>query len=149
MGRILALDIGQKRIGLAVTDPGRIIASPLETLHVKDIWEYLTRYIPENGVDALVIGYPLQMDGSPSEAARFVNPFINRFKKLFPAVPVNTCDERFTSVMALAAIRESGVNRKKRQDKSLADKVSAAIMLQSYMQHLQTVNYHQPENNKL
>jgi putative holliday junction resolvase len=149
MGRILALDIGQKRIGLAVTDPGRIIASPLETLPVKDIWEYLTRYIPQNDVDALVIGYPLQMDGSPSEAARFVKPFINRFKKLFPEVPVNTCDERFTSVMALAAIRESGVSRKKRQDKSLSDKVSAAIMLQSYMQHLQTASINQHENNKL
>jgi len=149
MGRILALDIGQKRIGLAVTDPERIIASPLETVHVKDIWEYLSQYILENGVDAMVIGNPLQMNGTPSEAARFVNPFINRFKKLFPAVAVNTYDERFTSVMATAAIRESGVNRKKRQDKGLTDKVSAAIMLQSYMQHLQSPGFNQHKKHIL
>ncbi|MFO7721801.1 MAG: Holliday junction resolvase RuvX [Bacteroidales bacterium] len=133
MGRILALDIGQKRIGVAVSDPLRMIATPLGTWHVKDIWQFLQTYIPENNVDLLVAGLPLQMDNSFSDSIRFVTPFVNRLKKLFPHIGVHMVDERFTSKMATAAIRESGVNKKTRQDKALVDTISATIILQSYM----------------
>jgi putative holliday junction resolvase len=133
MGRIIALDIGQKRIGLAVTDPGRIIATPLNTIHIKDIWGVLTSYFTAHEVDLAVVGYPLNTNGTPSDAMRYVTSFVNRFRKLFPNIPVTYYDERFTSVMAQAAIRESGASRKVRQDKMLADKVSATIMLQSFM----------------
>jgi len=135
MGRIIALDIGQKRIGLAVTDPLRIIATPLDTIHVKEIWGVLTGYFTDQQVDLAVVGYPLNTDGSPSDAMRYVTAFVNRFRKLFPTIPVTFYDERFTSVMAQAAIRESGASRKVRQDKMLADKVSATIILQSFMLH--------------
>jgi putative holliday junction resolvase len=133
MGRILALDIGQKRIGVAVSDPLRIIATPLGTWHVKDVWQFLQEYIPENNVDLLVAGLPLQMDNSFSESIRFVTPFVNRLKKLFPNIEVQMVDERFTSKMATAAIRESGARKKTRQDKALVDTISATIILQTYM----------------
>ncbi len=135
MGRILALDIGQKRIGLAVTDPLQIIATPLDTIHVSNIWEYLGKYIKENQVQMAVVGLPVQSNGKPSDAMRYVKPFVKKFQQTFPHIAINTYDERFTSVMAHAAIRESGANRKVRQDKALADKVSATLLLQSYMLH--------------
>lgn len=140
MGRILAIDIGQKRIGLAVTDPLQIIATPLDTLNVADIWAFLQSYIPENEVEKVVAGLPLQMNASPSESMRFVKPFVARLQKLFPGLTVLMWDERFTSVMAQAAILQSGVNRKTRQDKALVDKVSAAILLQSYMESSDYLN---------
>jgi putative holliday junction resolvase len=136
MGRILALDIGQKRIGLAVTDPLRIIATPLGTWHVKDVWAFLQGYIPENNVDLAVAGLPRQNDNSFSDSIRFVNPFVSRFKKLFPGIDIQMWDERFTSKMATAAIRESGAKKKTRQDKALVDTISATIILQSYMESL-------------
>jgi putative holliday junction resolvase len=134
MGRIIAIDIGQKRIGLAVTDPMQMIATPLDTVPVHNIWEYLQNYFKINEVEAMVAGYPTRLDGTDSEAARFVKPFIARFRKLFPGMGVFIWDERFTSVMAQAAILESGVRKKKRQDKALVDKVSATILLQSFME---------------
>lgn len=133
MGRILALDIGQKRIGLAVTDPMQLIATPLDTQHVKDIWSYLHDYLKAEEVVKVLVGLPVQNNGLPSDSMRYVEQFVNRFRKLFPLVEVVMWDERFTSVMAQAAIRSSGVNRKTRQDKSLVDKVSATLLLQSYM----------------
>jgi len=134
MGRILALDIGQKRIGMSVTDPTGIIATPLDTLHVKDVWDYLTKYLPREEVIKVVVGLPLQTNGLPSESTRFVNQFTARFVKLFPSIPVVLFDERYTSVMAQAAILASGARKAQRQDKSLIDKVSATILLQSYME---------------
>lgn len=134
MGRILALDIGQKRIGMSVTDPAGIIATPLETLHVKDIWDYLSQYIQQQEVNTIVVGWPLQSDGSPSEAARFVIQFVSRFRKLYAQIPVWLFDERYTSVMAQAAIRSSGASKSQRQDKALVDKISATLLLQSYME---------------
>ncbi len=134
MGRILSIDVGQKRIGLAVTDPAGIIATPLETLHIKDIWEYLNNYIHENEVRQAVIGFPLQNNGSQSDSMRFIAPFIKRFRTLFPETDLIMYDERFTSVMAKAAIREAGVTKKVRQDKALVDMISATILLQSYME---------------
>lgn len=133
MGRILAIDIGQKRIGLAVTDPQQIIASPLETVHVKDIWEYLQKYFAGEQVDTVVAGLPLQDSGKHSGSIRFVDSFVKKFKASYPGVKIVLWDERFTSKMAQAAIIDSGVNRKRREDKALYDKVSAAILLQSFM----------------
>ncbi len=134
MGRILAIDYGQKRVGLAVTDPLKLIASSLTTVHSKDIIEYLKNYFKKEDVETIVIGMPLQMNGKPSESVKFINPFINKLKKEFPNIPVKQADERFTSKMARQAIIASGVKKKKRQDKSLIDAVSATIILQSYLE---------------
>ncbi|HRZ42149.1 MAG TPA: Holliday junction resolvase RuvX [Bacteroidales bacterium] len=134
MGRILALDIGQKRIGLAVTDPLQMIAGALDTVPVHHIWDFLTAYIQTNEVSKILIGWPLQSTGAESESMRYVKPFYNRCKKLFPEIEVITWDERFTSVMAKSAILQSGVNRKTRHDKALVDKISATILLQSYLE---------------
>lgn len=133
MGRILALDIGQKRIGIAVTDPLQMIAGALETVPVHQIWDYLTNYLKSNEVSKILIGWPLQSNGQESDSMRFVKPFYHRCIKLFPETEVIKWDERFTSVMAKSAILQSGVNRKTRQDKSLVDKISATILLQSYL----------------
>lgn len=140
MGRILAIDIGQKRIGLAVTDPQRIIATPLDTVNVNSIWEFLQSYVTGNEVDLFVAGLPVQTSGEPSSAMRFVEPFVKKLRKQFPSIEVCLWDERYTSVMAQAAIRDSGVNRKTRQDKALVDKVSATILLQSFMQSREISN---------
>lgn len=133
MGRILAIDVGQKRMGLAVTDPDQIIASPLDTVHVKDIWGYLQKFFASEQVDTVVAGLPLQDSGEYSESYRFVQSFIKKFNVTFPGKKIVLWDERFTSKMAKAAIIDSGINRKRRGDKALYDKVSAAILLQSFM----------------
>jgi putative Holliday junction resolvase len=134
VGRILAIDYGQKRVGVAVTDELQIIAGPLATVHSKDILEFLSGYLKMEHVDCIVVGQPVQMDGSPSESAQIITVFINRFMKLFPAIPVIRMDERFTSKMASWTIREAGARKKDRQDKGLVDKVSAVIILQSYLE---------------
>jgi len=133
MGRIISIDVGQKRIGLAVTDELRIIATPLDTLHVKDVWEFLTKYFKDETVEEAVIGYPLQNDGSDSDSMKFVTAFTNRFRKLYPNVQIFHYDERFTSKMAQQAILMSGIQKSKRQDKSLVDKISATLILQNFM----------------
>lgn len=134
MGRILAIDYGQKRVGLAVTDELQIIATGLDTVHVKDIFSFLTEYCKREKVDKIVVGEPKQMNNQASDAQRFIEPFVKKLRKQFPQIPVDRVDERFTSVMAQYTIRESGAKKKVRQDKALVDKVSATIMLQSYMQ---------------
>lgn len=134
MGRILAIDYGTKRTGLAVSDPLRIIAGGLDTVPTHTLMQYLKKYIPENSVDIVVVGKPLQMDGSDSESFKHIEPFVKRLKKEFPEVEVVYHDERFTSVMAQRTILESGIGKMKRRDKALVDKVSATIILQSYME---------------
>lgn len=134
MGRILAIDYGQKRVGLAVTDELQIIATGLDTVHVKDIFAFLEGYCNREKVDKFVVGEPKQMNYKASDAQRFIEPFVKKLRKQFPQIPVDRVDERFTSVMAQNTIRESGAKKKVRQDKALVDKVSATIMLQSYMQ---------------
>ena len=134
MGRILAIDYGQKRVGLAVTDELQMIATGLTTVHVKDIMSFLVDYLKKEKVDRIVVGEPRQMDYSPSESQKFITPFIKKFKKQFPHIPVDSFDERFTSKMAQSAILEAGLKKKDRQNKSLVDMVSATIILQSYMQ---------------
>ncbi|MBL7905866.1 MAG: Holliday junction resolvase RuvX [Bacteroidales bacterium] len=136
MGRILAIDYGQKRVGLAVTDEQRIIASPLTTVHSKDVIAFLRDYISRENVDLFVVGEPKQMNNQASESVKFIDPFIRLLMKHFPGIPVERIDERFTSLMAKRAILDSGARKKDRQNKALVDTVSAAIILQSYLDTL-------------
>ncbi len=134
MGRVLAIDYGQKRVGLAVTDELRMIAGALATVHSKDVITFLKDYTSREKVDCFVVGYPLTLQNQLSESARFTEPFVRLLQKTFPAIPVERVDERFTSKMASAAILQSGAKKKDRQDKGLVDKVSAVIILQSYLE---------------
>ena len=134
MARILAIDYGQKRVGLAVTDELRMIAGPLSTVHSKDVITFLKDYLLHENVDCFVVGYPITMQNTLSESARFIEPFVKHLQRTFPHIPVERMDERFTSKMATAAIFESGAKKKDRQNKSLIDKVSAVIILQSYLE---------------
>jgi putative holliday junction resolvase len=134
MGRILAIDYGKKRSGIAVTDPLRIIATALETVASHEIFEFLKKYVSSENVDCFVVGLPLQSNGKPSESTKFVEPFVRKLATTFPEIPIQRMDERYTTVMAHQIILASGINKKARQDKTLVDKVSATIILQSYMQ---------------
>lgn len=129
----MAFDYGTKRIGIAVTDPMQIIATGLDTIHPKDIVEFLKKYFETEPVELFVVGEPKQMDGTESQSAPHVRGFITTLKKNFPHIPVEKIDERFTSKMATAAIMQSGLKKSDRKDKSRIDTVSATIILQSYM----------------
>lgn len=129
MGRIIGIDYGVKRIGLAVTDPLGIFASPLTTVRPSQFEEFISDYLKSNVVDAFVIGYPVQMNNMPSETVIHVNPFIKRLRKIYPEINVYLADERFTSQIALRSMIEGGVKRKDRQDKSMIDRISASIIL--------------------
>lgn len=134
MGRILAIDYGKKRTGLAVTDPLRIIANGLATIPTSDIFDYLTQYVAKESVDQLVIGKPIQPNDQPSENLARVENFVNRWRKLHPEMPIDYYDERFTSVIAHQAMIAGGVKKKtRREDKGLVDEISATIILQDYM----------------
>ncbi len=134
MGRILSIDYGKKRTGLAVTDPLRIIANGLATIPTSDIFDYLTQYVTKESVDQLVIGKPIQPNGQPSENLTRVENFVNRWRKLHPEMPIDYYDERFTSVIAHQAMIAGGVKKKtRREDKGLVDEISATIILQDYM----------------
>lgn len=133
MGRILGIDCGKKRIGLAVTDPLSIFASPLKTVNVQEFDRFVDDYLKNETIDEFVIGYPVQMNNRPSESVKYIDPFIRRLKKKFPEKPVHLVDERFTSQMALRAMIDGGMKKKERQDKSVTDKISAAIILQSFL----------------
>ncbi|MBI5218035.1 MAG: Holliday junction resolvase RuvX [Bacteroidia bacterium] len=134
MGRILAIDYGKKRSGLAVTDPLQIIATSLATVETKEIFIYLEKYLLKETVDLFVIGYPKQMNNTPSEAVKFIDPFIIHLKKKFPDIPIEPADERFTSKMAFQTMIDSGIGKKRRQDKALVDTISATIILQSWLE---------------
>jgi putative Holliday junction resolvase len=136
LGRIVALDIGRKRTGIAMTDPLRIIASPLETIPTHKVIDYLTELFLKENIDILVVGYPRQMNNTLSEAVNYIKPVINSIKKKFPNMPIELVDERFTSKMAMQAMIDGGMKKKDRQVKSNVDKISAAIILQSYMEQL-------------
>lgn len=129
----MAIDFGTKRIGLAVTDPLKIIASPLVTVRTVDFDSFIGDYIKKEVIEAFVIGYPMQLNNTPSESVKHINPFIKKLKKKFPEMPVHLADERFTSSMALRTMIDGGVKKKDRQDKSLVDKISASIILQSFL----------------
>ncbi|MFB5945366.1 Holliday junction resolvase RuvX [Albibacterium profundi] len=132
--RIMAFDYGTKRIGIAVTDPLQIIATALTTIHPNEVIQFIKQYMNKESVEKFIVGMPLRMDGSDSQSMPHVKGFVRSLKKNFPQVPVVTMDERFTSKMASSTIAQSGMRRAKRQEKSLVDKISAVIILQSYME---------------
>jgi putative Holliday junction resolvase len=140
MGRILAFDYGQKRIGLAVTDPMQIIASPLATVGPSEIEKYLLDYLNKEIVDEFVVGYPVQLNNKPSDSVKYIDPFLKRLAKLFPGKTVHLVDERFTSKIALQTIIDGGVKKKERKDKTLADRISASLILQSFLERRAFIN---------
>jgi putative Holliday junction resolvase len=133
MGRLLGIDYGTKRIGLAVTDPLRLIASPLKTIKTGEFDAFVSEYLKTESIDAFIIGYPVQMNNKQSESVKYIKPFIRRLEKQFPSIPVHLVDERFTSKMALRSIIDGGVKKNDRKDKGLIDKTSAAIILRSFL----------------
>jgi putative Holliday junction resolvase len=133
LGRALAIDYGRKRCGLAVTDPMRIIASPLATVASGDLEAFLKDYIPRENVTDVVIGYPVTVNNLPSESVRYIDPFIARFRKMFPDTSLHLEDERFTSLIAMRAMIDGGVKKSGRRDKALADRISASLILQSWL----------------
>ena len=140
MGRILAIDYGSKRVGLAVTDELKMIAGSLGTVHSKDVIDYLKKYVANENVECFVVGEPKQMNNTKSESAKFIDPFVNLLKKTFPSITIKRFDERFTSKMAFQTMIDAGLNKKSRQNKALVDSISATLILQSYIESL---------NNKL
>ena len=136
MPRILAIDYGQKRVGLAVTDSEQIIASGLTTVHAKDLISFLKQYVTKETVSAFVVGEAKNLDNSPAESSRFIEPFVRRLVKEFPDTPIHRVDERFTSKMAFQSMIDGGLKKKSRQNKALVDEISATIILQSYLDSL-------------
>ena len=134
MSRIIAIDYGSKRVGLAVSDPLQMIATGLAALHSKDVIAYLKEYLKKEAVSCFVVGEPRQMDNTPSESARLIPPFIRLLEKSFPGIEIARMDERFTSKMAVQTLVMGGVKKKERQNKSLLDEISATIILQSFME---------------
>ena len=133
MGRILSIDYGRKRTGLAVTDPLQIIAGGLATVSTSDLFDFLKDYVTREQVERIVIGEPRQPNGEPSENLGRVREFVNRWKKSMPSVPIDYYDERFTSVLAHQAMIDGGLKKKARQNKALVDEISATIILEDYM----------------
>ena len=133
MARILAIDYGQKRTGLAVTDSMQLIAGALDTVDTKDLERYILDYVSREDVSTIVVGKPTQLNGENSENMKRVEPFFFRLKKLFPDKEVTYYDERFTSVLAHQAMLQSGIGKKARQNKALVDQLSATIILEDYM----------------
>ena len=136
MGRILAIDYGRKRTGLAVTDPLRITANPLLTIETNGLIGWLRTYFAQEQVDEVVIGHPTQMNGQESESMNYIRPFMGVFGKEFPDKPITMYDERFTSVLAHQAMLAGGMKKKDRQNKAVVDKIAACIILEGYMDSL-------------
>lgn len=134
MGRILAIDYGKKRVGIAVSDSCGIIASGLGTVASHEIFLFLQTYLQKEKVDLFVVGHPKQMNNSDSESMVYIKPFLTALKRKFPEIPIVMYDERFTSVLAHKALIEGGAKKKTRQDKALIDTMSATIILTSYME---------------
>ena len=137
MGRILGIDFGTKRIGLAVTDPLKIFASPLITVRNHDFEKFLEDYLKTEPVEEFVIGYPVTLNNLASESVKYIDPFIKKLMRLYPGIPVNKVDERFTSGMALKTMIEGGVKKKNRRDKAMVDRISASIILQAFLDRKQ------------
>lgn len=133
MARILAIDYGLKRTGLAVTDPLQLIASGLTTVPTTQLLEFLKNYIQNEPVELIVVGEPKQMDNTPSESEQFILTFLEKLKTALPNIPVKRVDERFTSKMAFKTMIDSGLKKSKRQNKALIDEISATLILQSFL----------------
>lgn len=134
MGRLMAIDYGTKRTGIAVSDPLKIIATGLTSVQTSTLEKILKNYIETENVDIIILGYPKQMNNEPSETMKFVHSFANRLKKIFPEIPIEFYDERFTSVIAHKTMLAGGMKKKDRQNKSIVDEISATIILQDYME---------------
>ncbi len=134
MSRIIAFDVGKKRIGIAVTDPLKIIANRLTTVQNKDIFEFLKDYLKKENVCCFVVGLAKQMNNKASESTIYINIFVKKLKKIFPNIPIEWEDERFTSKIAFQTMIDGGLKKKRRQDKKLIDGISATIILQSYLE---------------
>ena len=139
MPRILAIDYGRKRVGLAVTDVLQIIATSLDTVHSKDVIKYINEYVKSEPVELFVIGFPKDLQNKDTDATKFVENFIKQLNKAFPNIPVEKIDERFTSKIAFRAMIDGGLKKSDRRDKSMIDKVSAVIILQSYLEQRQNI----------
>ena len=135
MSRILSIDYGKRRTGLAVTDPLQIIAGGLATVDTASLFDFLADYVKREQVDRVVIGEPRQPNGQPSENLPRVMAFVNSWRKVYPAIPIELYDERFTSVLAHQAMLEGGLKKQARRNKALVDEISATIILQNYMEH--------------
>ena len=134
MARVLAIDYGKKRVGLAVTDPLQIIANSLTTVKTADIWNFLENYFVKEQVETVVIGYPRKMNNQPSEAVHYINPFLKKFRMKYTEIQLEVFDERYTSRMAFQTMIDGGVKKKKRRDKEMIDAISATIILQNYLE---------------
>ena len=134
MSRILAIDYGKKRTGIAVTDPLQIIATGLTTVPTVQLMDFLKKYVRQEAVERIVVGHPKQMNNEDSENMKRIVPFVNLLTKQLPDIPVELFDERFTSVLAHQAMLAGGLKKKDRQNKALVDEISATIILQSYME---------------
>lgn len=137
MGRIMGVDFGTKRVGIAVTDPLKIIASALTTVDTASAVAFIADYAKSEPLECIVIGLPLQSDGSASQSETFIKPFIARLEQALPGVPLKRFDERYTSKMAARTLIDAGYKKKKRQDKKLLDSVSATLILQGYLLSVQ------------
>ena len=134
MGRILAIDYGKKRTGVAVTDILQMIANGLTTVATPELMDFLLKYVEKEPVECIIVGHPKQMNNEDSENMKRIVPFVNQLKKKLPQIPVEMIDERFTSVLAHQAMLDGGLKKKARQDKALVDEISATIILQSYLE---------------
>ena len=134
MARIISIDYGRKRVGIAVTDPQQIIATRLTTIPTHTIWDFLNEYFQKEKVEIVVVGYPKQLNNEASEAVRYINPFLKKFQIVYPGLKLEILDERFTSKMAFQTMIDGGLKKQKRQDKALIDGISATIILQSFLE---------------
>lgn len=134
MARIMAIDYGRKRCGIAVTDPMQIIANSLTTVATAELLAFILDYVKKENVETIVIGEPKDMQNNPSESSRYIEPFVNQLKKALPDMIIKRHDERFTSKMAFQTMIDAGLGKKQRQNKALVDTISATLILQSYME---------------
>lgn len=134
LGRIVAIDYGNKRVGIAVTDPLKLIATPLDTIHTQEVYSFLKTYAQQEAVEAFVVGMPKKLDNTPTDVTSAVIGFVRKLQRELPAIPVHTLDERFTSRLALRAMLAGGLKKKDRQNKATVDKISATLILQSYLE---------------
>ena len=139
MGRYMAIDFGRKRVGIAVSDPGKRIAQGLTTVPSGEIWNFLDEYLSREEVEVFVVGYPLQASGAQSESMQYIAPFVKKLKKRYSGLEVVYEDERFTSKMAMQAMIDGGMKKKDRRVKGNVDKISATLILQSYMMRREQV----------
>ncbi|MBN2669502.1 MAG: Holliday junction resolvase RuvX [Bacteroidales bacterium] len=136
MSRVLAVDYGKKRVGFAISDSMCMIANPLETVLVQDVWKFIDQQIAKHEISTIVVGYATHKDGQESESMQYIHPFVKGLKRKYPNLEIAFEDERYTSVIASQSLIESGTSKKTRQNKALIDTVSATLILQSYLERI-------------